>query len=455
MVWANFLHIYQPPTQKPEILEKVVKESYRKVFKGLLDIPAAKFTLNISACLTELLEKYHFEDVLNDIKKLAENGQIEFTGSAKYHPLLPRLPKDEAVRQIKLNIETNRRVFGDLFEPKGFFPPEMAFSKEIAEIVSELGFEWIVVDELSFPAELGKIDYSKIYSIKGLPLKIYFRERDISFKILSDQLGTGGMLIHELGQRLNENRYLLTAMDGETFGHHRLGLEQLLFDLYKAPEFQPVTISELQKHFTETVEIEPLPSTWALMEKDLEKNAPFSRWYDPDNEIHQMQWELTDLAIKSVRDMSSADPGYEKARELLDKAVHSDQYWWGGAKPWWSIEYIEAGAKDLLNTIQATSPNHNENKKRAKELYFLILSTAFQWQRTGRVDRMAKAEDEEIRQRVDQNLPFMAEEEFKKMIENLNAQMLAAAQSQEYERAAQFRNRIKELHEQKEKILKK
>src|SRR4029077_10994651 len=108
MIWANFLHIYQPPTQKPDILAKVTNESYRKLLKEVAGTKRAKLTLNINGVLTELLDNYGFEDVIRDIRRLAETGQIELTGSAKYHPLLPKLPRDEAVRQIKLNDETNR-----------------------------------------------------------------------------------------------------------------------------------------------------------------------------------------------------------------------------------------------------------------------------------------------------------------------------------------------------------
>jgi len=260
------------------------------------------------------------------------------------------------------------------------------------------------------------------------------------------------MLISEMGKRINDKRYLLTAMDGETFGHHRLGLEELLFDLYRSDQFRSVKISDLPSLFPDEAEIEPLPSTWALMEKDLERNAPFSRWFDPDNKIHTMQWELTDLALLAMRQSDHTKEGYQRARELLDRSLHSDQYWWAGAKPWWSIEYIEGGAKDFLNAIFAIPQVSEETKQKAKDLYFHILSTAFDWQREGIVDRMAKKEDEEIRQRIDQNVPKMARQEFDKMIQNLTIQMLAAAKYKEYERAAQFRNRIKELQEQREKI---
>lgn len=451
MIWANFLHIYQPPTQKPEIVTKVAKESYRKILTELKRTKRAKVTLNINAVLTELLIQNGHADIVRDIKDLAEAGRIELTGSAKYHPLLPKLPESEAIRQIKLNDETNRKFFSSAWHPQGFFPPEMGFSVEVARLVSKLGFKWIIADEFSYPKERGKIDYSQIYRVKGLPLRIYFREREISFKILSAQLGTGKLLLHELGSRLKENKYLLTAMDGETFGHHRLGLEQLLFDLYRAKEIQPVTISELPRFFQGAVEITPEPSTWALTGKDLERQTPFSRWFEASNPIHAMQWQLTDLAIKTV---TSADQvnDWRQARQALDRSLHSDQYWWAGAKPWWSIEYIERGAKELVEAIKLTPGVNLATTKKAEELYFNILSTAFDWQRSGVVDAMARAEDEEIRQRVDVNLPAMARREFDRMIKNLRAQMLAAAKAGEYERAAQFRDRIEELKEQKEKI---
>jgi microcystin degradation protein MlrC len=63
MYWANFLHIYQPPTQTKEILDRVTNESYRKIVAGLLDNPTAKVTLNINGVLTEMLAENGYQDV--------------------------------------------------------------------------------------------------------------------------------------------------------------------------------------------------------------------------------------------------------------------------------------------------------------------------------------------------------------------------------------------------------
>ena len=453
MRWSNFLHIYQPPTQKPFWIHKITAESYRPILKQLKEFPKAKLTLNANGILLDHFDKYGEDDVLQLMRDLLERGQLELTGSAKYHPLLPFLPENEVIRQIKLNEETHRKYFGHLHKPKGFFRREMGFSKEVAAIAAKMGYEWIIVDELSFPREKWPVDYSKIYTVKDIKdFKIYFRERRMSWIILSGQVGTGNLLVQNLGNRLKKNEYLLTAMDGETFGHHRPGLDHLLFEIYQNPDLETVLVSDLPEFFKEREAVEPLPSTWALMTKDLEREKPFSRWKDEENEIHKIQWELTNLAIATVNQASQSDPGYEAARLVLDSALHSDQYWWASAKPWWSIEMIERGAKELYNAILAAPQVSEEIKKRAKELYEKIIFTAFDWQREGVVDALAHSEDEEIRQRTDVGMPKLPKEEIDKMVVNLQAEIEPLIKRQEFERAAQIRDRIAELKRYGEEI---
>ncbi len=454
MYWANFLHIYQPPNQKKEILKKIVKESYQKIIQGLKENPRAKLTLNINACLTELLIKHGFKDLVFEIKSLVEKGQIELTGSAKYHAFLPLLPENEIKRQIKLNQITNEKYFGKGYSPKGFFPPEMAFSNKVAKIVQSFGFDWILADEASLP---GEPDYSKIYKIKGMgDFKIFFRERETSFKILSAQIASGPMLIADLGERLKKPNYLLTAMDGETFGHHRPGLEKLLFDIYKSEELSTITISELENYFKDEVVCQPVVASWTLMHKDLARNIPFSRWHDPENKIHQLQWKLTNLAIKVFNSSDKKRKGVKEARAMLDKALHSDQYWWASAKPWWSLEILEKGAKELKDVVFATPGISSTIKKQAQGLYQKIVFTALDWQRKGVVEDLVKEHyDEEIAMRLDTSAPYIPPEEFDKIIEHLRKQMLECAKMEEFERAAQFRDRIRELKAKREEATKK
>lgn len=446
MVWANFLHFYQPPTQKPFWVKKITAEAYRPIVRGLLEHPDAKVTININGVLAELLAANGEIDVIDGLKELLRRGQIELTASAKFHPLLPMLPDDEIIRQIELNTETHQKFFGDLYQPKGFFPPEMAFSKHVAEVVARQGYQWIIVDELSFKRQHASVDYSMIYEVARVPnFQIFFRERTMSYKILSGQMGTGALLISGLGSRLQKNEYLLTAMDGETFGHHRPGLEHLLFEIYESKELATALISELPALFPKRATIDPLPSTWALMEKDLEKSEPFSRWQDSRNPIHQLQWQLTHLALDAVHHADHEAPGFERARVALDRAIHSDQYWWASAKPWWSLEMIERGAKELRDTVLVTPGITPDKKQAAEELYKKILFLGFDWQREGIVEQLAHQEDEEVRQLTDQGVPQLPKKELEKIITNLTKEMELMADRQEFERAAQLRDRIKEL----------
>lgn len=460
MIWANFLHIYQPPTQKEYWVKKIASESYRKLTRGLKENAQAKLTMNINAVLTELFDRYGCRDVIEDIRLLAERGQVELTASAKYHPFLPLMPKEEIVRQIELNTQTNQRFFGKkAYQPKGFFPPEMAYNRMVGEIIAGQGYRWLILDELAYSGKMKDIDWSQLYTLKGAKdFFVFFREREASFRILSAEIGmsvfSGSMLIKLLGERIHKNEYLITAMDGETFGHHRPGLEDLLFDLYKTRELKTVTISELPELFAKREEVDPRPSSWALMKKDIERNTPFSRWSDEDNVIQKMQWQLTNLALKTVKATESTSKEFSKIRHDLDRALHSDQYWWASAQPWWSIEMIEAGAKDLRDVV-LESPVPKKDKELAKQLYQNILYTAFDWQRSGKVDALAKSADEDVTQRITTDMPYIPEEEFDKIVGNLEKQMLEAAKAQEYERAAQIRNRVNELREKKDQITRK
>ncbi len=450
MFWTCFLHFYQPPTQSERILKKVTNESYERIIKGLDKIPNAKITLNVTSCLVDLWAEHGMDNLIRGLRQLLEDGKVELTASAKYHPLLPKLPEKEIKRQIELDIATHKKYFGDFYKPRGFFPPEMAYNRKLAEVVAELGFEWIIAEELSYNRSFNSVKYDCIYQIEGIEsnkdlLKIFFREREASFKILSGQLGTPNLFEQYLGERISKHNYLLTAMDGETFGHHRPGMEELLFSLLKSDKFNVRTISQLQDEFAKKEAVKTEPSTWALMEKDLERNAPFSRWDDPENKLHQLQWELTYFAIDTVGKYKNPE-----SRKLLDRSLHSDQYWWASARPWWSLEMIEQGAYELKQAILSIPDLSGEEKKKAKDLYYKIVTLGFEWQRSGKVEELSRQEDEEIRERTDQGLPQLPAEEVDKMISNIEKEMVAVAEKREFERAAQLRDRIKELEEYKD-----
>jgi hypothetical protein len=545
---ANFLHLYQPPTQKKKILKQVTEESYRKIFKILLEKKRARVTMNIQGCLTELWKNQGYDGVINQVRKLLKTGRLELVDSAMYHPFMPGLPEAEMVRQIKLNGEMSRKVYGAGYQPKGFFPTEMAYEERVGRVVRQLGYEWIILDEASNPLPR-KYDEgeTKIYELgvneeirnpkseirnklkilnmnvsnketKGgkqetgirhpelvsgsadseIPkqvrndgingekktLKVFFRERGLSFLMLSAQIVTGSMLEGELAKKLgsasgsdpalvkatagkqarrgkSSSGYVVTGMDGETFGHHRPGLEQLLAEMFASKKIETVTISDLLKIFKNREKVTPVAATWALMNTQMARNAPFARWNDPENTIHQMQWHLTHLAVRTVNEAKGKIESendrrqWQAARKLLDKALHSDQYWWASAKPWWSLEMIERGAKELVEAVGACPLAEVEKVREAKDLYGEIIYTGFDWQREGVVENLFKQhQDEELAFGLQLETPDVPEKEYRQVVKRLREQEKQAVKERNYDLAKRFKERLEMLAYQRSKIRK-
>jgi predicted glycosyl hydrolase (DUF1957 family) len=389
MYWANFLHIYQPPTQTEEIVRKVSRESYSVLVRTLQKSPQAKITLNINAALTEQLARYKLGHIIDGLRELAERGQIEFTGSAMYHPILPLIPRDEAIRQIEINSEVNRRYFGQAYNPQGFFPPEMCFSPDVAEMVAVLGFKWMIIDEISLCGKIGQSRSDVIYGIQNNPnFSVFFKERPFSSGLSYGKYPTARPFLEALESKLPTRSYLLTGTDGEIYGHHRRGQERLLEQVYENGEPKTCTISELAGLFPERENVSPLPSSWSTWEDEMSQHIPYPQWDYPAHRLHRLQWKLTNLALDLVRSVGSDTAGYQEARHLLDEGLHSDQFWWASCRPWWSTGMIESGARKLFESVsrvrQALPPGKYDEASASLDI---IVEESIRWEKTGEAKR--------------------------------------------------------------------
>jgi hypothetical protein len=443
MYWVNFLHIYQPSDQSKEILERIVNESYRPLFKGLLGIPDCKINLNINGALVEILAKEGHRDVIEDIKKLAETNRLEFTESAKYHALLPFLDKEEIIRQVKKNQEANRKYFGKSYQPICFFPPEMAYSQKVSKIISELGYSMILLDEISHEGLPKAPPRDRLLTVKGTKnLIAVFRERRVSNCIMSALVRTDKEFLDILGNDLNNNGYLCTAMDGETFGHHRPGLEKTLFKILSFDKPKQIFLSELPKYIKAQGEIAPLSATWASSQEDIEKGIQFYSWKSPKNKVHRLQWKLFDhlISLSKERKISKA------AQEKIDRAIASDQFFWASGEPWWSIEVIERGAWLLLQALKSLPKLSKVDVEKGERYYKEILSTAFWWQRSGKIETMAKKYREAIKVPFkERTLEAGKPEVYAAFIDMMKRQMKEAVEKNNFERAILWRDAIWKL----------
>jgi len=443
MYWVNFLHIYQPSDQSKKILEMVVNESYRPLFKGLLNIPKIKINININGGLTELLVKNGYQDIIDNIKQLAEENKLEFTESAKYHALLPFLDKNEIIHQVLENHQINKKYFGHAYHPVAFFPPEMAYSPIVAKTVSQLGYSIILLDEIAYEGGKRNPSYNELFGLKNAKdIIAVFRERRVSNCIMSGIIRTKKEFLDLLGNDIKKHIYLYTAMDGETFGHHRPGLEKAFFKILSLKTPEQIFISELPKYFKKTKEIEPIQSTWATTKEEIEKGIQFYPWKNPKNKVHQLQWKFFHYLLNLARQKKLSP----RTKNKLYKAMASDQFFWASGEPWWSIEMIEKGAWTMIKALEALPDIKKSQIEKGNQYYKNIISTAFWWQRSGKIEKKAEQYKEEIR------IPFKERtlekgkaEVYYAFLEMMRKKMLEAAKRKNFEKAILWRDAIWKL----------
>jgi alpha-amylase/alpha-mannosidase (GH57 family) len=387
--WAQLLHFYQPPTQVPSVLKKICDESYRPLLKVFEEYPNARATINFNGVLTDMLIDCGHRDVIEGLRKLAESGQLEFTGTGKYHPILPLIPREEVKRQIDLNTQTNRRSFGNAYTPQGFFPPEMCYSQNILEPIIKSGYRWIILSGIACPAEW-PMDVIYKAEREGQSLMLFFRDDVLSNRISFQELEAKEFVAHlEEWQGKRENIYVVTAMDAETYGHHIQDWERtflakvyeeleplaepledvkqakalagqhaaLLANGEAAAKIQMVTISQLLDLFPQGPTIEPRPSSWSTTVDDIKTGNYYPLWQDKCNEVHRLQWEHLSICIELVnKALECADNEESRhfatiGRGLLDRAEHSCQMWWASNRPMWDINLIHMGLLDQLRTV--------------------------------------------------------------------------------------------------------
>jgi alpha-amylase/alpha-mannosidase (GH57 family) len=216
---------------------------------------------------------------------------------------------------------------------------------------------------------------------EGKQVSVLFRDDLLSNMIGFQSMEMGKPFLEKLrevrSQAKTEDIYVITALDAETFGHHIKNWEKLfLLKTYEEikqqkvlseeqrrilevgkGEIEAVTVSELLDAFPQGATIEPKPSSWSTTGEDLAKGDPYPLWDGKSNPMHECLWDslrvCMDLVKKSleVADNDESKKHANIARLMLDRAEHSDQFWWASKKPWWDINMVAKGLGDQQLTI--------------------------------------------------------------------------------------------------------
>jgi len=397
--WAPLLHFYQPPNQLPDVLDRICDECYRPLNRIFADLVDVRATINVTGSLVELLRERRATDILDGWRRLAERGQVEFTGTAMYHPILPLIPAHEGRRQIVLNQRTNRAAFGDAFRPIGFFPPELGFAASIVPTVLETGHRWLLASGVACPTDW-PLDFIPTVTSDEGELAVFYRDDLLSNRVAFADLDAAGFINSLRSLRgARESVFVVTAMDAETFGHHLRGWEeqflaQVFHTIAEAKQaregraetdgeaIQVVALSQLLDLFPQQPSPTPRASTWSSNGDDLAAGNPYPLWKSPGNRVHQLQWELTGLVLDlAQRAEAFSDDDTSRyfariARVQMDRALYSCQYWWASRRPMWEVNLVHRGLmaqqEALLNATRSIRSSHAPDSARADATYRFI-----------------------------------------------------------------------------------
>lgn len=361
--WAPIFHIYQPFIQNEEMLLRVDRECYKPLLNLINDYDEIHINLNITGVLIESLYKSGLSDTMELLKNLVNENKIELLGSAKFHPILPLIPEKEIKRQILMNEEILSKEF-DSWEKKGFFPPELAINSKLIEIIKDLGYKWVIMSGTACQKELSQ---SFIYKSSN-DLQLFFRDESLSNQIAFNHINATDF-VKELknfsktkDNKTNDNLYLITAMDGETFGHHIQNHEKkflkTVFDLLNDENIDLEFVSQLDKHFPVIKNpVPPKNSSWSTTNQDLKDKIPYPLWNNPKNNIHQYFWKIVKnlnslldiLENVNISDNIEFENYSNGARWYYDRGIASDSLWWANPKRYlWSPNLFYDGLVLLI-----------------------------------------------------------------------------------------------------------
>lgn len=378
------LHMHQPPGNLRLLIEENEWEA-QQIIRCYERVPryagryrdTARIHVGFSGILLEqllskdIVDRYRqFVDIPAMIDSYREAENIELIGMGFYHPIFPLIPREDWRDHLMSGKQIVEEVFGR--EPRGFWPPEMAFDMEMVVALAEAGYEYVVVDGVHVQPEEGteSLDPYRPYFARrdGSEIIVIPRDRDISNAQESGM--DAGWFVGEVVRKVESTpgsgptRLVTTWSDGENGGWFRQMAEEAgFFGHFFAPYVErvrsgespvrPVLISEFLEHHRPAANAHVQTGAWNVADTS---GYDFSQWAGSETqrkalekifEVSRRYWELdrSDLSLEARNALG-------EARHLILESETSCFLFWGDS--WVPQLYERTGrAEELLNATES------------------------------------------------------------------------------------------------------
>ena len=250
-----------------EIFTQTAERCYipaTRMFTELVaDYPGFKIILSMSGTFLEQAEMYRPELIrrLQDLLDAGGGRQVEYLDAPYYHSLAGLFAdpeKKEFRDQVSLHRDLMRRLFG--IRPEGFRNTDLLYTNEIANVVSDMGYQAILCDsrEDMVLQDGSPIPDNTVFKAKKGDLLVLTRNRNLSEELVRKfQLGQLGPEQYVTSVANIPGELVLLGYDFEHIGEQIQG--DAIFEfwrrmpavLFEHPEVELLNVSDIVARFGE------------------------------------------------------------------------------------------------------------------------------------------------------------------------------------------------------------
>ncbi|MDD5557868.1 MAG: DUF1926 domain-containing protein [bacterium] len=211
------IHNHQPVGNFEHVFAEAWRDCYAPFLRVLRGHPSIRCTLHFTGPLLEWMERRE-PRALDGIGELVAAGRVEILGGGFYEPILPSIPPEDALGQLRLMSDWLRERFGAA--PTGLWLAERVWEPHLPSLIAAAGLRYTLLDDSHFlHAGLapGELHGHYVTENAGATLAVFPIDRRLRYLIPFDRPEAAIDYLRDVADR-SPGRGVTVGDDGEKFG---------------------------------------------------------------------------------------------------------------------------------------------------------------------------------------------------------------------------------------------
>lgn len=227
------LHNHQPVGNFPWVFQQVFEAAYLPMIEALERHPRVRLSLHYTGSLLDWLSEAH-PDFLQRVAALTRREQVEMVGGGYYEPILPAIPDQDKIGQIRKLSACVQDYFNTTVS--GMWLAERVWEPSLPHLLRKAGIEWTILDDVHLKnAGLEDNDLYGYYATEDQSpiLKVFATSQALRYNLPWRPVHETIDLLRSLATS-DGRRILVMGDDGEKLGSWP-GTHELCWGTYGQP----------------------------------------------------------------------------------------------------------------------------------------------------------------------------------------------------------------------------